>query len=439
MRTTAATGVAALAVFGTARLAAEERFPPPEFSSTGHTLPTPTQPLPDLAAWELFDVLLLGGLILWAAWLILKKRSRRGVCFTGLCAVFYFGFWREGCICPIGAIQNVAQAAFDGSALPWVVLGFFFLPLFGTLLFGRVYCGAVCPHGALQDLIGLKPVSLPRWLQESLGLLPWLYLGLAVLYAVNGAAYVICEYDPFIALFRLNGSLPMLLFGGGFLLLSVFIGRPYCRFLCPYGAILRVLSTLSLKRVTIYPDRCIDCRLCDSSCPYGAIRPRSPAATAQDAKASSRRRVVWALAAVPVLAVALGLAGRFLGEPLSRLHPAVRQAAALTAMEQPPVGGTVDLLQRDQAQAFRQQRGVRSEAIQAAVAVQARFVTGGGWLGVFIGLVIGLKLTALARPQRYRDYEADRAGCLACARCFDYCPGEQGLLDPNLKAGGFAA
>ena len=69
-------------------------------------------------------------------------------------AVGWLGFWREGCICSIGAIQNVALALGDsGYTIPASVVVLFTLPLVFTLLFGRTFCAAVCPLGGVQELV----------------------------------------------------------------------------------------------------------------------------------------------------------------------------------------------------------------------------------------------------------------------------------------------
>ena len=134
-----------------------------------------------------------------ATWLVLGKRSRRGWWRCPCSRWLYFGFYRKGCVCAIGSLQNVALALGDsGYAVPVGVLAFFVLPLAFALFAGRTFCSGVCPHGALQDLVLLKPVKVPAWLEQGLSILPFIYLGAGVLFAATGSAFIICQYDPFI-------------------------------------------------------------------------------------------------------------------------------------------------------------------------------------------------------------------------------------------------
>ncbi|MCY3024255.1 MAG: 4Fe-4S binding protein [Planctomycetota bacterium] len=404
---------------------AEERFPPPDFTS-GHKLPVQPHPAAQAAFRGYGDMAVLAAALVLATWLVLRKRSRRGVYALMVFSIAYFGFWRGGCVCPIGAIQNVAQALCDSTfVLPLVVTVFFFLPLVFTLLFGRMYCAAVCPHGALQDAILFKPLTVPAWLNHGLGLLAYLYLGLAVLFAATGSAYPICEYDPFVALFRHSGTAGMLVLGGAFLVLGLFVGRPYCRYLCPYGAILRPLSLVSRNRVKIYPDRCIDCHLCDNACPFSAIHKTThPELQQRRSPIGSRKLLVAFLVLLPVLVAGGAWLGSRLAAPLSRMHSTIRLAERIKLEE---AGDVTD--ETDPGKAFRR-TGRTPESLYAdAGAIYRRFKTGSGWLGAWIGLVVGLKLISLAVRRRYTEYEADRALCVACARCFAYCPGEKGLLE----------
>ena len=265
-------------------LLAQYQRTPPAFGDT-YSLPTPTHPEPSPDWLRLLDVGLLALALGLAAWLVLKRRSRKGILLLSIFSVAYFGFYRKGCICSIGAIQNVVLSLVDPAYAASVgVIVIFFLPLAVALLFGRIYCSGVCPLGALQDLVVLKPLRVPVKLDKALRSLQFIYLGLAVLFAGwglhlqlgawqidLGQRFLICDYDPFIPVFRRSGPFYMIAIGAAFVLAGMFIGRPYCRWLCPYGGILSVLSRVAWKNVRITPDKELDCGLCAEACPYGAI------------------------------------------------------------------------------------------------------------------------------------------------------------------------
>ena len=132
-------------------------------------------------AIEYLDVALLAAAILLAAYFALKTRSRSAIVGVMIFSLLHFGFWRQGCICPIGAIQTAARAVFDRSyPISPIVALFFLIPLVSTFLLGRSFCAAVCPLGAIQDVVVLHPVKVPLWLQHALRMLAWVYLGAAV-------------------------------------------------------------------------------------------------------------------------------------------------------------------------------------------------------------------------------------------------------------------
>jgi polyferredoxin len=167
--------------------------------------------------------------------------------------------------------------------VPYYVIATFALPLAAALFFGRVFCAGVCPLGAIQELVVLRPVQVPPKLDRALGWLKWVYLGLAVVFAALPVAYrdfVICRFDPFVGLFRFTGSWWLLLIGAVFIVGGIFIGRPYCRWLCPYGALLSLFSRYAWRSFSITPDRELDCGLCNDACPYGAIEERRAVRTA---------------------------------------------------------------------------------------------------------------------------------------------------------------
>ena len=148
---------------------AQQRFPRPDFE-TDYETPSIHVPEPRQGWMEYFDVFVLFIVLSFTTWLILKKRSRRGVLYVSIFTLIYFGFYRNGCICSIGAIQNVALALADPTyAISISALAFFILPLLFALFVGRVFCGGACPLGAIQDLIIIKPIELPVGVRKALG------------------------------------------------------------------------------------------------------------------------------------------------------------------------------------------------------------------------------------------------------------------------------
>jgi polyferredoxin len=402
----------------------ENRFPQPQFES-GYSMPAISVPAPRVASWELLDVLVLGGALSLAAWLILKKRSRRGVFLLTVFSLLYFGFWRKGCVCSIGGIQNVAAWLSGNEAvLPLSVAAFFILPLVFALFFGRVFCAAVCPLGAIQEMMILFPKRLPRPVSLALGMVPVVYLGLAVLLAATGSAFIICRHDPFVPIFRLGGELSVLLAGVFLLLVGIVVARPFCRFLCPYGVLLNWASRLSKWHATITPDECVKCRLCERACPFDAIRV-PVASLVSESRGIGVRRMKWLLLLL-VFLTGIGLwTGSRLEGVLAPINSKVKLDQVLRS-NHPAVEKKYAL----ELEAFRS-GGRNPQVLRAeAEAVRRQFRVGGACLGGFLGFVFGMSMVGVSIRRSRDAYEPDRGECLSCARCFRSCPKEQKRLKP---------
>lgn len=395
---------------------AVERFPPPEFE-TDYVMPQATTPAPRAELLQTLDVIVLFAALGVASWLVLKKRSRRAVFALMLFGLVYFGFWRKGCVCSIGAIGNISLSMFNPDyAVPWIVAAFFFLPLLFTLFFGRTFCAAVCPLGAIQDAVLLRPMKVPAWLETALRLCAWLYLSLAVLFAATASAFIICRFDPFIAFFRFSANPAMWVISIAVLVIAVVVGRPYCRFLCPYGVLLRQVARVSKYFVRITPDECIHCRLCEEACPFGAIE-KPTVEWPQKEYVRGKQRLLLLIACVPVFMAIGGFVGYKVAPKLAAAHPTVALAQRIK-LEQ--AGVYPDRI--DASKAFYASGQTLEQLYAENDQKQKRFAVGSAILGGWMGLVAVVSLLQHSIFWKRADYQAHRAGCLACGRCYTYCP-----------------
>ena len=189
--------------------------------------------------------------------------------------------------CPIGSLQ----AVLDSRQFAFSCYVFGLLLIFGSL-FGRFVCGWLCPFGFVQDLLYKIPLfkkskKIPG--HKILRFLPYFILTIFVILLPslvvdimgNGSPWF-CEYIcpsgtlfAGIPLVLMNGSLRMaaglrfiwkvsvLLF---VLILSIKVYRPFCKYLCPLGAIYGCLNPVALYRFKVDKDKCIECKACQKVC-----------------------------------------------------------------------------------------------------------------------------------------------------------------------------
>ncbi len=393
---------------------AQQRFPRPDFE-TDYIVPSPLAPEPRWATMEILDVVILLIVMLLASWFAIKKRSRQGILYLSVFTLIYFGFYRNGCICSIGGIQNVTLTLFNPTyAISLTALLFFILPLIFALFMGRVFCGAACPLGAIQELIIFRPISIPSPVRKVLGLIPYLYLGLSILYAATNTDFIICRYDPFIGIFRMDATFEMLILGGSFLILGMFIARPYCRFLCPYGVLLNWMSKVSKWHLSITPAECVDCKLCAHSCPVDAINKPviEPVSTSKDVN-----KFLLSVLILPILILIGGYVGSKSHIYLSKANSTVGLAELLIA--NPELKNDPDHID---VQTFLTSGKTMETLLEEAATIRKQFYYGGWIMGGFLGLAFGLIFMGKTLYRNRKDYEPDKGNCVSCGRCMDYCP-----------------
>jgi len=253
--------------------------------------------------WFYADAAVVAGLLSSGAWLVRSHRPARWISANLAAALLYLGIFRGGCICPVGATANVLLGVSHPELVGLATLAIFMAPLVAALVSGRIFCGAVCPLGAVQQMLTRsKARPLPRWLHRALLALPVAVL-LATAAAVwAGLGFLPCRLDPYKPLFfqghafvqKLASMLswghvePGWILAGSALAWAIlaaalvagwFIPRLFCRYVCPYGVLLGLLASVGFWRREIDAESCIQCNRCLKQCPVQAIETSSDGKT----------------------------------------------------------------------------------------------------------------------------------------------------------------
>ncbi len=152
-----------------------------------------------------------------------------------------------------------------------------------SLVVKKAFCSWLCPIGTLSEslwMLGQKlfkrNFNLPRWLDLPLRSLKYLLLGFFgySILRMDSSALGAFIYSPYNKMadakmyeFFADISQTALYTIGGLVVLSLLIKNFWCRFLCPYGALLGIVGWLSPLKVTRTKSTCIDCMLCTKACP----------------------------------------------------------------------------------------------------------------------------------------------------------------------------
>lgn len=170
----------------------------------------------------------------------------------------------------LGAQAGALQMAGRAQQLVAPVAGMLLVLLGLVWASNKSLCGWGCPLGLLQDL--LYRLRLPKWrpsfrLSNSVRLVAFgaLVVGLAVA-GLDWIGWI----DPF-QIFGLHLSAAIGVFAGLLLVASIFVYRPWCQFLCPFGLLGWVVEQFSLLRPRIDRQLCRKCQLCVKACPTSAM------------------------------------------------------------------------------------------------------------------------------------------------------------------------
>jgi NosR/NirI family transcriptional regulator, nitrous oxide reductase regulator len=227
----------------------------------------------DILAPQAIDLTILAAFLIFAL-VSFRRKSVPLKYATLVFAVAYMGFAKSHLI----SITNVFSVldwnlpVFKHNLAWYLFAGF---TVVSTVLWGRLYCGRVCAFGALTQLIdAIFPArwrfTVPRALERRAAWIKFGLLGATIAYFLTTSDMMIYRYvEPF-WMFGLFETPPMWVGLGVLLVASVFVRNLYCRFLCPVGATLGLMSYLTVFRIKRWSE-CNTCKICQKACEWGAI------------------------------------------------------------------------------------------------------------------------------------------------------------------------
>jgi len=211
--------------------------------------------------------------------IFLMRRYRRFRYLILLASMLYLGFALGGCLCALGALQNVILRVGEIKYrfASYLILG---IPVITAIIFGRVFCGWVCPMGAVQHFVFKKETNKKvrnfepnSRIHNILRYGKYLFLAILIVTVVITKTNWFSSIDPFKALFNLDFAIIPTIILGVVLIASLAIGFPWCKYICPLGAFFAIFSRYSLFKVKIN-EKCTNCKVCHTTfCDYKSIKP----------------------------------------------------------------------------------------------------------------------------------------------------------------------
>ena len=233
----------------------------------------PIETWADILAPQAADLFWLSAFIV-LAFVSFRRKSVTLKYVTLVAAVAYMGFAKSQLI----SLTNIFSAIDGNLPVFKYNLAFYLLAGFtivSTVLWGRLYCGRVCAFGALTQLMdAVLPrrwrVNVPRAIERRAAWIKFALLGSVLAYFLVSRDMMIYRYvEPF-WMFGMFQTWPLWTALGVLLVATVFVRNLYCRFLCPVGATLGLLSYLTVFRIKRWSE-CSTCRICQKACEWGAI------------------------------------------------------------------------------------------------------------------------------------------------------------------------
>ena len=196
---------------------------------------------------------------------------------TLVASVLYMGIYKSQLLSVVNIFGTLtANLPIFSYSMAWYLFAGF--TVVTTVLWGRVYCGRICAFGAFTQLLdAVLParwrVEIPPAIERRASYIKYGILFGAVAYYLVTREITFYRYiEPF-WMFTFDATLPLWIMLGVLLTASIFVRNLYCRFLCPLGAALGLLSSITVFKIKRWSE-CSTCALCEKTCEWGAIRQR---------------------------------------------------------------------------------------------------------------------------------------------------------------------
>ncbi|TCO78663.1 4Fe-4S binding protein [Marinisporobacter balticus] len=188
-------------------------------------------------------------------------------------------------LCPYGGLESFYTLLSSGTFIQKIFSGtfvLFALTIILAIIFRRSFCGILCPFGALQEFLGMigqklfgKRFVMPKRIDQPMRYLKYIVLLITTIGAWVTAEMWMAPYDPWSAYGHIFGEVEETFveapIGIGLLMItivgSILYDRFFCKYLCPMGAFLSIVSKVSPYKIERNEEKCIDCGICSKKCP----------------------------------------------------------------------------------------------------------------------------------------------------------------------------
>ena len=185
-------------------------------------------------------------------------------------------------VCPFGGVVSLYQLITTGTFVKKVhesSLVLMIIVFVSAVLMGPLFCGWICPFGTFQEFmsrIGKKIFKkkfnrfIPYKYDRYLRFLRYIVLIRIIQMTARSGVLLFAKVDPYYALFQFwtgEVAISAIIMLVVVMIASLFVERPFCKYFCPFGALLGLFNLIRIFPLKRNPKTCISCAKCDRTCP----------------------------------------------------------------------------------------------------------------------------------------------------------------------------